>query len=95
MDINLKKLTKTEKIQIREQKLKQIEQEKLKIYGLKKTHDETEILEKALMELTVQNKTDIVCPRCGNKLILLEKGASGKVQCLNDEICIEIGYRGL
>jgi len=94
MDIKLK-LTQAEKVKIREKKLKEIEQEKLMLYGLPKTNEENEILEKALQELGINNKTDIVCPRCGNGLILLKRGASGELKCLNSKICIKIVYRGI
>ena len=92
MDINL---TIIEKAKIRENKIKEIEDKKLKLYGLRKTNEENEILEKALTELAMYNKTDITCPRCGNELVLLTKGASSELKCLNDNICIKIISRGI
>ena len=94
MDIRMN-LTAAEKAQIREKKLKEIEQGKLEIYGLPKTDEESKILRKAMNELFKYDRTAIVCPRCGNKLILLQTGASAEVKCLNPEICIKTGYRGL
>ena len=94
MGINIK-LTAIEKERIRKNKLNQIENEKLDLYGLEKTSEENKILERALAELAMNNKTDIVCPRCGHKLILLTNGASYEIKCLNPEICIKIISRGI
>jgi ssDNA-binding Zn-finger/Zn-ribbon topoisomerase 1 len=92
MDINLGSINKTK---IREKKLRQIENKKLEIYGLNKTKGENDILEEALNEMVINKKTDIVCPRCKNKLILLKNGASSELKCLNNEICIKIINRGI
>jgi len=92
MDINL---TSINKIAIREKMSRQIENKKLKIYGLHKTIEENEILEKALDEIITNKKTDIVCPRCGNGLMLSKNGASIELKCLSSEICIKIISRGI
>ena len=88
-------LTTAEKLRIRDQKLKQMAQQKLELYGLEKTAEENKILEEALTELAVRGKTDIVCPRCKNALVLLTADSSSELKCLNNEICIKIISRGI
>ena len=92
MDINL---TTLEKAKIRENKLKQIKKYKLNLYGLNKTDKETEILMKASEELAMNGRTDILCPRCGNELILLQTGGSYELKCKNRKLCIKIISRGI
>lgn len=89
------KLTEKEKEQMRREVAERMERQKLELYGLKQTQEESRILLEAMTELLTTGKTDIKCPRCGNNLVLNETGSSNELKCLNTEICIKIVTRGI
>ena len=62
--------------------------------GTKLTKEEIEVLKKADKELFEKNKTNVVCPRCGNEIAVEEKRNSYTVYC-KTENCISITFRGI
>ena len=56
--------------------------------------DMTETEKKALHEKLCNPKKDVVCPRCGNKIIYEKRGNSIAVECKTKN-CIYGGIRGI
>ena len=60
----------------------------------KTTIEEHRFLLLAENEIIQNGKTEMKCPRCGNKIIIEDKGSSYSVRCMTDG-CIRADFRGL
>lgn len=60
------------------------------------TIEEIDTIGKQIIEQKLNNKSkiNIICPRCGEKMILDEVGTSHSVKCENED-CIEYTARGI
>ena len=56
--------------------------------------DMNEMEKKALLEKWEHPEREVICPRCGNKIIYEERGNSIAVEC-ETPTCIFTGLRGL
>ena len=55
---------------------------------------EIELLDRADNEIAKFGKTNIRCSRCGNEIIVEEKGNSYTIKCKTSN-CISLDYRGI
>lgn len=62
--------------------------------GTKTTISEHELLLAAENDIVQYGKTEIKCPRCGNEIIIEDKGSSYSVRCKTKN-CISDDYRGI
>lgn len=53
-----------------------------------------EIEQKALWEKLDNPDKKVICPRCGNEIIIVERGTSTSVECKTKK-CIFAGIRGI
>lgn len=60
----------------------------------KTTIAEHRFLVSAENDIVQNGKTDKKCPRCGNEIIIEDKGASYAVRCKTDD-CINAEFRGI
>ena len=58
------------------------------------TDDEEDILYKAVHDFEQQGTTEILCPRCGNKLVYQNYNTGYIIGC-EDEKCIRLTVRGI
>ena len=61
---------------------------------MKTTIDEHKFLVDAETEIATYGKTNKRCPRCGNEIIIENKGSSYSVKCMTQE-CIRADFRGI
>ena len=58
------------------------------------TDDEENILYKAVFDFERQGTTEILCPRCGKKLVYKDYQTGYTIGC-EDEMCIKLTVRGI
>ena len=57
------------------------------------TDEEVQLIESANNDFFLHGKTDVKCPRCGAKIVLVEYGSSYVIGC--DKDCLCLTYRGI
>ena len=60
----------------------------------KLTKNEIVVLDKATDDFFDTSYTELVCPRCGNKLSFSKKDSSFQIKCKSDD-CIKMTTRGI